>query len=531
MTGAGPACGFWDSRLWLLLPPLLLLTALGQAPLFDVDEGAFAQATREMFQRGDFLSTWLDGRPRYDKPILIYWLMAGASLLFGVSEWVFRLPSALAGYAWAWAVWGFVRPRFGSQPAVLAMLMIATMLGPWAIGRAATADALLNLLLALTLFDMWRHWESGSPAALRRSFVWIGLGVLTKGPVAILIPLAASGLFAFSIGAWRRWLGCIVDPLGWLLLLVIVLPWYGWALWVHGWAFVEGFILHHNVERFTGTLHGHAGSLFYYALVLPLLLLPWTGLLPAVLGRLRRLWAEPLARLLLLWAGFVLVFFSLSGTKLPHYVLYGLTPLVLLMAREAERAGPFLALLPALVLLALVAAAPVVLAQLAERGVGHAYYDAQLQAMAEIELGRPLLLGTLAVLAGLVLAGIGRLTVQLRLIASALLATSVLASVTTPLLGELLQGPVKAAGLYAAQHGPQTVWAWRIRAPSFSVYRGRPTPDLSSAQAGDWVLLRSDRPLPALQRTVFASGGIRLVELLEPFSVGQGGLPDGAAEG
>jgi len=82
---------------------------LGRAPLFDVDEGAFSQATMEMFQRGDYLSTYLDGRPRYDKPILVYWLQAAAVALFGVSEFAFRLPaerfihqdkgcSALRGY-------------------------------------------------------------------------------------------------------------------------------------------------------------------------------------------------------------------------------------------------------------------------------------------------------------------------------------------------------------------------------------------------------------------------------------------------
>ena len=68
---------------------------LGHAPLFDVDEGAFSQATLEMFQRGDFLSTYLNGQPRYDKPILIYWLQALSVAIFGVNEFAFRFPSAL----------------------------------------------------------------------------------------------------------------------------------------------------------------------------------------------------------------------------------------------------------------------------------------------------------------------------------------------------------------------------------------------------------------------------------------------------
>src|SRR5690349_21187030 len=81
--------------LTLIAVTLSLLLWLGHAPLFDVDEGAFSQATLEMFQRGDFLSTYLNGEPRYDKPILVYWLQAAAVTLIGPSEWAFRLPSAI----------------------------------------------------------------------------------------------------------------------------------------------------------------------------------------------------------------------------------------------------------------------------------------------------------------------------------------------------------------------------------------------------------------------------------------------------
>src|ERR671939_1253971 len=82
---------------------------LGAPPLFDVDEGAFSQATLEMFERGDFLSTYLNGEPRYDKPILIYWLQAAAVALIGPSEWAFRLPSAICATLWAWLTYRFTR--------------------------------------------------------------------------------------------------------------------------------------------------------------------------------------------------------------------------------------------------------------------------------------------------------------------------------------------------------------------------------------------------------------------------------------
>ena len=92
---------------WYLLPFLILLPFLGNAPLFDFDEGAFAEATREMLQKGDFFSTWLNGNPRFDKPILIYWLQAVSVTIFGFNEWAFRFPSALASIFWCFIVFQF----------------------------------------------------------------------------------------------------------------------------------------------------------------------------------------------------------------------------------------------------------------------------------------------------------------------------------------------------------------------------------------------------------------------------------------
>src|SRR5258706_15638061 len=95
------------------LPVAAILAAffwnLGGAPLFDVDEGAFSQATLEMFQRGDYLSTYLNGVPRYDKPILVCWLQAAAVLGFGPTEFAFRLPSALCATLWCAMGFGFAR--------------------------------------------------------------------------------------------------------------------------------------------------------------------------------------------------------------------------------------------------------------------------------------------------------------------------------------------------------------------------------------------------------------------------------------
>src|SRR5574343_240224 len=104
----------------VLAVALLYLLRLGAAPLFDVDEGAFAEATRELLASGDWGHTTLNGTDRFDKPIGVYWLQAIAVAVFGVNEWAVRLPSALATRGACLAMAAFVAPRLGWQAAVLA---------------------------------------------------------------------------------------------------------------------------------------------------------------------------------------------------------------------------------------------------------------------------------------------------------------------------------------------------------------------------------------------------------------------------
>lgn len=495
-----------------LLPAVLLLLNLGGAPLFDVDEGAFSEATREMFERGDFLSTWLNGVPRFDKPILIYWLQAIPVGLFGVSEWAFRLPSALAAAVWCAVVGNFAWPRFGRASAQTAALVAATSIGVFVIGRAATADALLNMLLALALTDAWRHLESGGRAPLRRMYLWIALGVLTKGPIAMAIPVAVTFLYCASRGEFKAWARAAFDPIGWLILVAVAAPWYAVALSIHGQAFIDGFILKHNVGRFSGPMEGHGGSLFYYLIIVPLLLLPWLAPLAKAVANARSDCADPLRRFLWIWFGFVLVFFSLSGTKLPHYALYGCTPLFLLVALHREKLrSAWLGVLPALGVLLFCALLPVLISQLLSRGlVGDPYYAAQLARYGEASgpgYYLPVLIGLAAAVA---LTFVWRAAAWQKLAAVAAIQGVLLATVVTPFVGDLLQGPVKRAALAARSYTEQGV-QWNFFQPSFAVYREMQAPARAPAP-GEIAITRADRIPPDAQIDIlFSEGGVRLI--------------------
>jgi 4-amino-4-deoxy-L-arabinose transferase-like glycosyltransferase len=492
-----------------LLAPFLL--RLGAAPLFDVDEGAFAEATREMLASGDFGSTTLHGAPRFDKPILVYWLQAASVGAFGLNEAALRLPSALCAWAWCLAVAHFGWTRLGPRAAMLAGTIAATSLAVLAIGRAATADGLLNVLLALAVLDAWRHLERGERGPLRRMYLWIALGLLAKGPVALVVPAGATLVWCAATGAWRRWFRAALDPLGWAILVAVAAPWYAYALHRHGQAFVDGFIVRHNVARYTTALEGHGGSLGYYVLVLPLLVAPWTPLVPGLVARARALWSDPLSRFLLGWAGFVLVFFSLSGTKLPHYGLYGATPLFLLLGRQAEDAGRIARAFVVgsiAALLALVAALPS-LAPIVAPLVGDPLYRELIAGGRDLPAW-PLVAGALAAAAAWLVAARAFRDFPRRAAAGALAAALVLTGAATPWIGELVQGPVKRAAL-AARARPEPAVQWRVHTPSFAVYREQPTPR-ADPRPGQLAIVRASAlPAGARYAVVHRDRGYALV--------------------
>ncbi len=535
---APPWAAAWPSLLPAMLLVLLLgywLLGLGAAPLFDVDEGAFAEASREMLASGDWGHTTLNGTDRFDKPILVYWLQAGSLALFGASEFAVRLPSALCAVGLGLLLAFEARRRLGGAAVWLAPLLMATALGPWIIGRAATADALLHLLLALSLVDLSRALLDGNVPARRRFALWMGLGLLAKGPVAVVLPAGALLLWAMASGraGWLRLLHLLRDGWAWLILLLVAAPWYVYALQRHGMAFVEGFLLRHNLERFSGPLEGHGGSLVYYLLALPLLVWPWAPLL--VSGLLRglrersRLWVtyrqrdrrEPLGfdALWAAWGLWVLLLFSLSGTKLPHYLLYGFVPLIWMLTRlltQGLSMRLFAALLGCMALSLLLGASSPWWMQLLAQRLGDVHAQALLDLTAMSAMPLPgLALGALA-LVGLLAAR--QAAWRLPLLAGAALATQLSLSLQVlPWWGEAVQGPVRALSQAAAERQLPLV-QWRTHQPSSGFYRAQAAPR-RLPQLGEAALLRSDHlaalrqtlPAPQTARTLVQARGFVLV--------------------
>lgn len=494
---AVPARRAWSIRHLLLALGLALplLWQLGGTLLFDVDEGAFSEATREMLASGDWGHTTLDGADRFDKPIGVYWLQAASVSAFGLNPFALRLPSALACWAMALSLAAFAARRWGDRAGALAGVLTVTSLGYQMIGRGATADGLLNLLLVLSALDAWRYLEGGGTTPLRRAYAWVGLGLLVKGPIAILVPGAAVLVWCATSRRWRPLRDALLDVRGWALLLVLSVPWYAYALHRHGMAFVDGFLMRHNVERFTGTIGGHAGNPLYYVVILPLLAMPWAPLLVAAVARARRWWAEPVGRYLLGWAAFVIVFFSLASTKLPHYVLYGYAPLVLLMARELAQASVRLRRIVAVGVLAwsvLGMALPWLVLHFAPT-IRDPFYHALLSGAPAPQLAPALV--AVALVAAVLFWPAPRFAGDARLAAAAVVLALAVDAFALPWFGQALQAPVRhAADVAAAHRGPAVQWG--VHLPSFSVYFEQPVP-IREPGPGDMALTRFDRIPPA----------------------------------
>jgi hypothetical protein len=341
------------------------------------------------------------------------------------------------------------------------------------------------------MFAAWLHLATGERKWLYATHAAIGLGVLAKGPIAILIPFAVTFVFCWLRRDVRAWLRAVFDWRALLLLIAIAAPWYVVILLKEGRGFIDGFIMKHNVGRFTGPVSGHAGSLFYYFPVLIVLTLPFTALLAPVGQRIKAIWRDELQLYLLLWFVFVFAFFSVSGTKLPHYLLYGYTGLAILMAVHGfDIKAAFWPMVPVLGFFIALLALP----YLVHYGLWHvpdAYSREVLAAL--LERFDTFYFGFLAVLSALVIFAMLEHTTPLtrKFAAFGLAAVATLSTLVVPALGFAQQSSLKEAALLCRERRLEPI-LWHLNAPSFSVYRGAPTPS-REPRPGDVIVTRSNR--------------------------------------
>ena len=315
-----------------------------QFGLVGADEPRYAQIAREMLDRHEWITPILGGEAWLEKPPLYYWQAMVAYKMFGVHDWSARLPSAVDASLIVLAVYLFMRklrPGFHLDAA----LMTASAAGLVGFAHAASTDMPLASMFCLAMLCWYAWWETSQRLYLAAFYFFLGLAALAKGPVAIVLAGIVIALFAVAAANSRFIVRTLWLP-GMILFLVVALPWY-LALQVRHPEFFRLFILEHNLARFGTDLYHHAAPFWYYLPVTALALVPWTVFAAAsVVEIVRRWWRQRKALLaseealnlyLILWLIVPIVFFSLSRSKLPGYILPVIPAGTMLVAEYVRR--------------------------------------------------------------------------------------------------------------------------------------------------------------------------------------------------
>jgi len=315
----------WSFLLVTLVASMIMFFNLGGVPLLDPDEPVYAQTAREMISYDDFLSPRIYGEFWYDKPPMYYWLVAGSFKVFGVGEFAARFPSALLAIACVFYIYFACSRLFSQQSGLVSALVLATSIEFFYLGKAAVTDMTLTLFLTIALLSF-----------LEKRYYWFYIGaalaVVTKGPIGIVFPVAIVFLYMIVTRNFSQLKKMKIIP-GAGIFLVIALPWYWLMFQQHGMPFVDTFIGFHNVTRFLSPEHQEGAVWYYFIPVLACGFFPWTAVLAQAVWSAVFVSREESKKLmfLVIWAVFIFVFFSISKTKLPSYILPVFPPLAMIV--------------------------------------------------------------------------------------------------------------------------------------------------------------------------------------------------------
>ena len=352
------------SRLYAVLALVLVVVwfgGLGHRKLIKPDEGRYAEIPREMVASGDWLTPRLNDLRYFEKPPLQYWTTAAAYEAFGVSEWTSRLWTALTGFCGVLVV-GYTATRlFDARTGLFSAVVLASSLAYALLGHFNTLDMGLTFFFTTTWCAVLLarraraldeapdgHCGSrpGEATALARRWMLVAwaamaLATLSKGPVAVVL---SGGVLVAYLATTRDWklLSMLTPVRGLALFVLIAGPWFV-AVSRANPEFAHFFFIHEHVERFLTTEHHREGPPWYFVPVVVAGSLPWLSIATAGVPEAWRSAARDgfaPERLLLCVIGFVFLFFSASGSKLPSYVLPVFPALAIVAGRQLARMPP-----------------------------------------------------------------------------------------------------------------------------------------------------------------------------------------------
>jgi 4-amino-4-deoxy-L-arabinose transferase-like glycosyltransferase len=345
-----------DVLLLIAFCGFLFFYGLGAFGLLGADEPRYAQVAREMFERRDWITPTLQGKPWLEKPALYYWQAMLAYSVFGVSDRTARMPAAVDAVFMIAAIYLFLR-RFRPGSETNGALIAAGCVGTIGFARGASTDMPLAAMLAIALLGWYAWYDTRKRLGLVVFYCFLAFATLAKGPVAIFFAGIILLIFVAVRRDWQAILGSLWIPVI-VLFVAVALPWYV-AVQLRNPEFFRVFILEHNLGRFGQDLYHHRQPFWFYLPVLLLALMPWTiWFLLALAERLRLIWSDREKAVatqegswqvfLLIWLVVPVLFFSASHSKLPGYILPSIPAGALLVtaylrSRPAMKASPWLA--------------------------------------------------------------------------------------------------------------------------------------------------------------------------------------------
>lgn len=315
---------------------LLFFFQVSHIPLWSSDEGRYGEIAREMWVSRNFLIPHFNYIEYLEKPVLSPLVASLFMSVFGVNSLAARLPSILSAIAGLWISFHFAKRMYGLKTALLTVLILLTSVGYVLVGRFAVIDMQMLFLMTTTVFFLMRGVFEQSRVSYLLSYVFMGLAVLTKGLIGIVLP----GLIFLCFVLWtRRWRELGRLSMGWGILIVLLVagPWY-MMIFREEPEFFKIFILQHHFGRFASGHLGRTKPFWFFFYVLPVISFPWTLFLPAAMVRGLKVQSpfRDQNKFLICWITVIFVFFSISKSKLPYYIVPLCVPIALLTAHYFE---------------------------------------------------------------------------------------------------------------------------------------------------------------------------------------------------
>ncbi|HRZ87279.1 MAG TPA: glycosyltransferase family 39 protein [bacterium] len=305
---------------------------LGERPLWSSDEGRYAEIPREMLASGDLLTPHLNYVNYFEKPALSYWLTAFSFKVFGENAWAARFPVALLGLLTIAATCWFGARAAGPRAGFFGGLLLFATAGFFLVSRYLVIDGPFTFFFTASLYLFYAGYTGRKTAPLVFSAVSLGGAVLTKGLVGIVLPGLIVAIFLLAVKDLRFLLRPAVVWCA-LCFAAVTLPWFV-AVCRENPSFFEFFFIREHFQRFLTSSAGRKGNILYFVMIGSLFFFPWTFFVPYASKKVFTC-KDPARRryllFLFIWWTVVLVFFSISKSKLPPYILPMTPPLALLV--------------------------------------------------------------------------------------------------------------------------------------------------------------------------------------------------------